>query len=157
MTASAAPRHAEDGSAPLELALGVGLLLLPVAVLVLSFPTWIERQAMARAAAGEAARAAVLAEHPDGAVAAAEALVAEAARNHGVDPADVTVCLSSAPVGAPPGACTDRPHLGRGAAVTAEVTVRLPALTLPGLATALEATSTTARHTERVDRYRSYP
>jgi hypothetical protein len=51
----------EDGHAPIELALAVGVLLLPVALVVTGFGPWSERRVEAEAIAAEAARAAVLA------------------------------------------------------------------------------------------------
>lgn len=159
MTGPAAPRprrRSERGSVPIELALGVGLLVLPIAVLVLSFPTWVERQSMARSAAQEAARLAVLATDPIGAERDAVALVDEVAANHGLDPEDAEVCLSVHPLESPsPERCTGLSRIPRGAAVTAAVSVRLPALTFPGLSTLVPEVTWTARATERVDLYRS--
>ena len=49
-------RRSDDrGFAALELVLGVGLLLFPVTILVVSLPKWSERQTMARTAAMELA------------------------------------------------------------------------------------------------------
>ncbi|MBW3576907.1 MAG: hypothetical protein KY462_04040 [Actinobacteria bacterium] len=151
-----APTSSDAGSAPLELALGAGLLLFPVAILALSFPVWVERQSMAQVAAQEAARAAVLAEDPRTAAASAVALVARSAANHQVAADDVRVCFSVHAVGSPPGACTGLTGLPRGAAVTAHVTVRLPTLPFPGLRTAVGAVNYTVRHTEQVDTYRGF-
>lgn len=50
----------DRGHAAVELALGVGVLLLPAAIVVLSFGPWAERRVDAEAVAAEAARAAVL-------------------------------------------------------------------------------------------------
>lgn len=80
----------ERGAVPIELALGVGLLLLPTAVLVLSLPGWVERQSMAGLAAEEAARALVVQGTPEGAPARAQAIVDEVAANHGVEEDEVT-------------------------------------------------------------------
>ncbi|MGH9164280.1 MAG: pilus assembly protein [Acidimicrobiales bacterium] len=109
----------QRGSAAIELALAIGLLLLPVALLVITLPTWPERQTVARAAAAEASRAVVLAASWTEGADDAEAAVAQAAANHGLDPADVTLELAGG--------------LERGASVTARVTVEMPALVLPGL------------------------
>jgi len=68
--ASGVPRH-ERGSIPIEFALGIGVLMLPVAVLVLIFPNWAERQSMARVAAQESAREAAIAPDWDSGAAAA--------------------------------------------------------------------------------------
>ena len=50
----------DEGAAPIEFALAVGFLLIPMVVLVMSVAPWVERQSMARVAAGEAARILVL-------------------------------------------------------------------------------------------------
>lgn len=132
----------EDGSVAIELALGVGLLLLPVALLVLLLPTWLERQSMARVAAQEAARTAVVVADDSTAAVAARAVVADVARNHGVDPGDVSVRFSGG--------------LQRGQTLTAEVSVRIPATVFPGL-TEVAAFTWRTSHSEHVDRYRSVP
>jgi hypothetical protein len=64
------------------------------------------------------------------------------ARNLGVPAGDVTVGLS----------CADGADLVPGSDVEAQVTVRMPAVELPGLG-AVEAWSWTARHRQPVDRY----
>lgn len=140
MTAPAA--SAEQGTVAVEFALSVGLLLLPVAVLVLTFPTWAEHQSMARLAAQEAARAAVLAPDPATGQTAGVALAQRIAANHGL-----------------PGRITDVAYEGaavRGGTVTAVVTIRIP---VPGLGplAALPDLAWTTRHTEPVDPYRSLP
>jgi hypothetical protein len=124
------------------MSLGITLFLIPVALLVITISTWPERQTVARAAAVEAARVAVLADSWDQGVAAGQAAVTRAAANHGLEPKDLTVSWEGG--------------LARGASVTAKVTVRIPTVVLPGLTT-IEASSWTASHTERVDSYRSYP
>lgn len=150
------PRGAA-GYVTLELVLGVGLLLLPTAILVLSFPTWVERQSLARVAAREAARTAVLAVDARQGLVEAEWVVATTARNHGVPAGQVSVCFAVHELGRPsPLDCTGLTALRRGQAVTAYVTVRLPALAFPGLGAALDAIPHTARHTERVDLFRSF-
>lgn len=131
----------ERGSVAVELGLGVGLLLLPVAVLVLVLPTWAERQAVARVAAQEAARTAVLGGDDTGADAAA-AVVARTARNYGLPPDALRVSFSGG--------------LGRGEAFTAAVTVRVPVTIFPGIGS-VGAVEWTASHTEHVDRYTSLP
>lgn len=132
----------ERGAIAVELPLALGLLLLPMALLVITVPVWPERQTVARAAAIEASRSAVLADSWEDGVDAGNEAVAQAARNYGLDPSDLSVKWEGS--------------FGRGEAVTAAVTVRMPALVLPGLTT-VEAWTWTARHTERVDDYRSLP
>lgn len=122
--------------------MGAGMLVLPVALMVLTFPTWVERQSMARLAAREAARTVVVADTFAEGAAAAEAVARQVAANHGLSPDDLALSLSG--------------ELRRGGSVTASVAVRVPAVTIPGMAHVGAVTWTTA-HTESVDRYRSLP
>lgn len=136
-------RHSDDGgSVAVELAMGVGVLLLPVAVLVLLLPTWVERQSMARLAAQEAARAVVLADSDASARTAAEEAARTIAANHGLGQDLRTVEVSGG--------------LVRGGTVTATVRVRVPLTALP-FAGDVGGFTVTARHREPVDRYRSFP
>lgn len=64
-------RDSERGSAIFEMPLLVGLILIPFGLLVISIPTWVERQTAARDAAGEVARAIVYGEGNEGEVLAA--------------------------------------------------------------------------------------
>jgi len=133
---------AEDGSVPIEFALGIGLLLLPVAVGVLTFPTWVERQSLARLAAQEAARTVVLAADPAAGYQAGTALAQRIAANHGAPDAITAVTYDGAPI--------------RRGSITATVTVAIP---LPGLPPfdLLPALAWTTSHTEPIDPYRSLP
>lgn len=142
MSGRAAPGRREAGGVPVEFALGVGVLILPVALLVLSLPTWVERQSAARLAAQEAARAVVLADSLPAGLAAGETAAAQVAENHGIEPGDFTVSLTG--------------DLTRGEAITATVRARFPALALPGFGDAA-GFSWTVTHTELVDAYRSLP
>lgn len=132
----------EAGGIPIEFALGIGVLVLPVALLVVLLPTWVERQSAARLAAREAARAVVLADAMDAGVAAGEDAVARIAANHGIDPDDFAVTFAGS--------------LARGDTVTATLAARFPATVFPGVGEAAGFTWTVT-HTEHVDRYRSFP
>jgi hypothetical protein len=134
------PVTAARGFVATELALGVGLLLLPVALLVLTLPTWSERQTDAREMAREAGRTVATAGSCD--PAAARAVVDTMAANLGVAAPDVAVSLDCAPGPLPP-----RREL------TVSVTVRIPAVSVPGVG-AVGAWSWTARHRETIDAYR---
>jgi hypothetical protein len=124
-------RAGERGMAALELPLVIGLVLIPLGLLVLTIPTWIEHQHAATAAAGEAARAAVTAAgDPE---AAARAVVEQVAAGHGLAPGALRLQLE---------------HGARGGPVTARVTVRIPATRLPGLGD-VGAVDWRATHTER--------
>ncbi len=135
-------RHAESGFVAAEFAFGVAVLVLPVALLVLTFPRWSERQVTARVIGREVARRAAR----DGICdrGAARALGTTMARNLGVAPADLAVDLR----------CTDGVGLEPGADVEAAVTITMPAVQVPGVG-AVGAWSWTARHREPVDRYAS--
>jgi len=109
---------------------------LPVALTVLTLPTWVERQSMARLAAQEGARAAVLSADPAAAVGRAHRVAAEVAANHGA-------ALDSVEVSG---------GLTRGGVVAVRVTVAMPAPLLhDGLAWQWSTT-----HAESVDAYRSF-
>jgi hypothetical protein len=79
-------------------------------------------------------------------VADARALGASMARNLGVPGDDVTVDLS----------CADGAALASGTDVESRVTVRMPAVDVPGIG-AVGEWSWTARHREPVDRYATAP
>ncbi len=148
----------EDGFVAIEFVLATGVLVVPTIILVLSLPMWIERVSLARVAAQEAARAVVLSSDATRGGQVGAALVAQTARNHDVEVTDVSVCYSVHDFGhgAPLG-CTGLSALPRGAGITAAVTIRLPMLRLPFLPRELGALPPyTARHTERVDLYRSF-
>ncbi|MDP9389083.1 MAG: hypothetical protein M3Q48_14490 [Actinomycetota bacterium] len=131
----------EGGFVAVEWVVAVGFLLFPTVLLVLSFPAWVERQGMARVAAQEAARAVALANDTESGAEAGRALGDEIARNHGVDPTNISVSYDG--------------MTRRGGSVTATVSVDLPALTFPGLGS-LGSVRWSTRHTELVDRYRPF-
>lgn len=133
-------RGRESGFVATELAVGIALLVLPVALLVLTFPRWSERQTTARAISREVARRAARDAVCDRGGAAA--LAAVMARNLGTAAADVSVDLR----------CADGAGLEPGRDVEARVTVVMPAVEIPGIGGAGEW-SWTARHREPVDRY----
>lgn len=133
-------RTSESGFVATELVVGIGLLVVPVALLVLTLPGWSERQVTARVISREVARRTAR----DGVcdVGSARALGVTIAGNLGVPVADVSVDLS----------CRDGAELVPGSDVEARVTIRMPAVELPGLG-AVDAWSWTARHREPVDRF----
>lgn len=143
----------ERGTVPVELAAAVGLLLLPTALLVLSFGPWLERRTLVRSAAAEAARLEVLSDGDEDAVAR---LVAEWAARNGVDTGGFEVALCGGP--ATP---ADRPlrsscvPLRRGEVVTVEVRTVVPLVRTPFGDVGGVTVSATA--VEVVDRHRSLP
>lgn len=132
----------DRGAAPLELALGLGLILIPAAVVALSVAPVFEHYNLARRAAAEAARTMVLSiGDPE---AEAHAVIDQLASGHGVAPEAVTVSFCGG------GGCS----LARGTIVTVEVAVRVPQVSayLP-----LGDFTVRAAHSEQVDPYRSRP
>jgi hypothetical protein len=142
--ASRRPARREGGFVAVELVLGLGLLVLPVALLVLTLPGWSERQVTARAIAREAGRRVAR----DGVCDREEAagLGATMAENLGLSAGDVQVVLDCAPGAA----------LVPGSDLEARVTVRMPAVQLPGVG-GVGQWAWTARHREPVDRYAGAP
>jgi hypothetical protein len=145
----------ESGFAAIEWALGIGLIVLPLMIAVMSIAPVLDRQSTARTIAQEAARTMVLADDWDSGEAAALDLARRIARNHGIDDAEWCPgvpedgCLSIEIGGTTPGL------LARGEEVS--ITVRMPvaALTVPFIGDFAALTST-GTHAERVDDYRSF-
>jgi hypothetical protein len=130
--------EAEAGFVAVEWVASIALLLLPVVVLVATLPAWAERRHAATVAAREAASAAVLRAEVDPAAARAGAL--EVARNYGVDARDIEVRV--------------RAGARRGEYVTVDVSIRMPAVDVPGIVRAGGWTYTATQH-RRLDDYRS--
>lgn len=131
----------QRGSAALELALGMGFMVIPALVVVLSFSPWLEARAFVRTAAAEGARAAVLAAGDP--TSAGVALVADLAAGRGFEAVEVEMCG-----GAP---CV----LERGTFVTAHVSLQVPVISTPwGDVGGIEVEGF---HAEPVDAYRSLP
>jgi hypothetical protein len=128
--------------AVIELTLGISLILLPIAMIVYTLPTWPERQNLARSADEEAALLAVSADTLADGQDAAAAAVTRAATNHGLDPSALTLTWDG--------------QWCRGCELTAHVHVDIPAIAIPLIGT-IAATGWTASHTERIDDYRSLP
>ena len=135
---------AARGFVAAEWALAIGVIIIPVTLLVVSFPVWIERQSVARRAANEAARAFVLASSEGEGERAAGEVVEQIRQNYGLAPGQL-----SAP------AIDGR--LARGEVVTVSVTVTMPAISIPLWEVSAGSWEWTATHAERVDDYRSFP
>jgi hypothetical protein len=136
-------RSREGGYVAAELALGIGVLVFPVALLVLTLPTWSERQTTARSIAREVSRVVAVAGVCDRGRAAETGQ--DMARNLGLATSDVDVQLDCVPGG----------RLPRGGNVRASVTIAVPAVAIPGIGS-VGAWSWTAHHSEPVDQYRSF-
>ncbi len=132
----------EKGSSPIELALGLGVILIPVAILVLSVAPVFEHNNFARRAAAEAARTLVLATgSPED---EARAVVRDLAAGFGIDQALVEVSFCGGE------GCV----LARGSVASVEVSVVVPQVSvfLPVGDMTVRAT-----HGEQIDPYRSRP
>lgn len=132
----------ERGASPLELAMGLMLLVLPVTIIALSVAPVFEHRNFVRRAAAEGARTLVLAE--DQPEATAVAAIESIAIGMGIDPNNVSIVLCGGSV------CS----LERGEQVSVQVEARVPELSsfLP-----IGELTVTATHIEQIDIYRSRP
>lgn len=136
-------RGTDAGMVVPEFTLAVGVLLLPMALLVLSLPGWFEAHAMGRAAAAEAARIVAVDGSEPHTLAAARAA---AARIDAHAPGHLA---------GPPTLATERTE-GAVAVVVARVDVVLPALDVPFVGS-FGAVTVQVAHREAVDPYRARP
>jgi len=136
----------DRGHAGVELALAVGVLLLPVALAVTAFGPWSERRVAAEAIAAEVARAAVLElDHGAGA-----SVLWDTADALGLSPDAVRVGWCGAdPAASPAGACV----LERGAVVSVTIELWTPAVDTPW--GPIGGLWVTGEHSEPIDLYRS--
>ena len=134
--------QAQDGFVATELALGVAVLLVPVAALVLTLPTWSQRQTTGRAIAREVGRAVAREGFCD--VALAAGLTDLMSANLALPRPDVDVHLACAPNAA----------LAPGDDLEVSVDVSMPAVHVPGLGD-VGAWNWTARNRQPVDAYGS--
>jgi hypothetical protein len=135
-------RRDDGGFVATELALGIGLLLLPVAFVVLTIPSWSERQTTGRAIAREVGRAVAREGWCDTAL--AKDLAGSMAGNLALDRSEVDVELD----------CAAGDELMAGSELAVSVTVRMPAVHVPAVGTVGEW-SWTARNHQPVDLYGS--
>lgn len=138
------PGRQERGSAIVELPLVLGLLVLPFGLLVLTLPTWVERQTAARDAAAEVARTLVVSTSStsdDAGLRDVETLLRQIEAGYELSPGSLRL---DAP-----------PTVNPGEAVTVRVTVVLPGPRLP-LFGSLGRRSWTVEHTERAPDYASF-
>ncbi len=144
---------AQRGSAPIELVLGIGVILIPLALLALSFAPLLERIVFARIAAAEAARELVLS---DGSEASALRLVRQIALNHdvGAGGVDIGFCDGeTGPVTSPPRSGCGPPV--KGTMVKVVIVTRAPAFVTPY--GAVGGITIRASQIEMVGLYRSTP
>jgi hypothetical protein len=136
----------ERGTAPIELALGVLVLLVPVALLVLSFGPMLERRAVVRSMAVDVARTIVF---TDGDASGALERLAWRLGEPGVAAAELHVGICGSPP-LPLDEVPTRCDLDRLDIVEVAVTMGVDVRLLPGGPTSVSYT-----HTEPVDPYRS--
>jgi len=130
-------RRPERGSVVLEFPLVLGLILIPFGLLILSFPTWVERQTAARDAAAESARYLLL--NGEGGTRTPEQIVAQVEAGYDLPPGTLTISVP---------AVTALP----AESMTVRVTVAIPAASLPIFGGIGEVDWTT-EHTERMPDY----
>lgn len=136
----------DEGHAAIELALAVGVLLLPVAIVVTGFGPWSERRVEAEAIAAEAARAAVL----DLSHEAGHGVVSSMTSALGIPDGLVRVGWCGAdPADGPSGACV----FERGAVVSVAVELWTPLVATPW--GSLGGLWVVGEHSEPIDLYRS--
>lgn len=132
-----------------EWTIGIGLIVLPVAVMVASLAPWFHQASMARTMAQEAARILVLADDWEVGTEQAAVLARQIAQNHGVDDAGWceggSGCVSVRFEG----------DLVRTGEVMVIVSVPMQGITVPFIGSALGFQWST-EHSERVDDYRSF-
>jgi Flp pilus assembly pilin Flp len=129
--------------AGIEMALVLGLILLPTLAGIAQLPRWVDARSTADLAAQEAARQVVLADSMDDGVAAAASVAEAVVRNRGLD------------VGALSG-LTITGDLQRGATIEVTVTLQVPPVILPGFGPVGGTISLSRSATERVDDYRQF-
>jgi hypothetical protein len=122
------------------MALGVSLLVIPVLLVVLTVPTWEERTVDAKDMAANAARILASASAWQPGITQADQTIAEMATNEGIPAGQVDVSY--------------RGSLNPGAAVTVDITVTIPAGTIPAIGSfgTLHYTASSTRH---IDNYKS--
>ncbi|CAN5720296.1 MAG: hypothetical protein ACR2NT_00795 [Acidimicrobiia bacterium] len=134
--------NSERGSTPIELALGLMMIVVPVAIVILLVAPIFEARNFARRAAAEGARAGVVAiENP---LDAASSAITRLATGLGVPPESVTVEFCEGAT------CS----WARGATFVVDVSVQVDQVSdlLP-----TGSMTVSARHGEQIDLYRSLP
>lgn len=149
-------RSRDEGVAAIELSIGVALIMIPMAMVVLSFAPLLEARTFARLASAELARSIVVGDGDE--IAAVEGLESMI-RNNRFDPSDVSIALCGgmpSPITEPlASTClNDRGVLERGQYVTVGLSLRVDVVSMYDDGFTLE---TSHEHAELVDLYRSIP
>jgi hypothetical protein len=136
----------EQGHAAVELAFAVGVMLLPVALVVIGFGPWSERRVEAEAIAAEAARVAVIELNQD----AGTAVISSMANDYGVPHDLIRVGWCGAtPTLETAGSCL----FARGAAVSIAIELWTPLVDTPW--GSIGGVWVVGEHSEPIDLYRS--
>jgi len=130
----------EAGFVAVEWVAAMVFLLLPVVLIGAGVSRWPERQEVARAAAAEAARAAVLSGTEAEALANAQAVADQVAANYGVPAGEYQVQVSA-------------PSWDWGQDLTVTVTMDMPSIDVPGVGS-WSVTSWSASATQHIEDYR---
>ncbi len=150
----------DGGYAAIELAAGVGLILVPIVLMVLAFGPMLERRSFVRLASGEIARAYITS---NGDHQAALTVISGLAETYRIGPNDIRVGMCGAePRPLAEGGATDCGPLANGQIVSVEVVVLVPVFTLPwrnGAGDPVRVGGTEIGDTDyqMVDLYRSLP
>lgn len=151
-----AHRSRQAGTAAIELVVGVALIMVPMAMIVLSFAPLLEARTFVRLASAEMARTIAIS---DGDELQAYQAIRNMAENNNIDPGRIEVALcggaEASLASAPASTCTDSDGLlARGTYVTVflRATVDVVPLFTDGF-----TMSTGYEHAEFVDQYRSIP
>ena len=146
----------QAGTAAIELVVGVALIMVPMAMIVLSFAPLLEARTFVRLATAEMARTIAI---TDGDELLAYQAIRDMAANNNIDPTRIEVALcggtASSLSSAPASSCTDPDGLltrGTYVAVFMRVTVDVVPLFTGGF-----TMSSGYEHAEFVDQYRSIP
>ena len=129
--------------AGVEMALVLGLILLPTLAGIAQLPRWVDAKSTADLAAQEAARQLVLADTMDEGLAAAVAVAEAVVRNRGLDVGALTAVIATG-------------ELQRGATIRVTVTLQVPPVILPGFGPVGGTITLSRSATERVDDYRQF-
>jgi hypothetical protein len=133
-------RNEESGFAPLTMALGVSLLVIPVLLVVLTLPSWEERTVDAKDMAANAARILASASGWQPGITQADQTIAEMAANQGIPTGQINVSYHGS--------------LNPGATITVDLTVTIPAGTIPAIGS-FGTFHYTASSTQHIDSYKS--
>ena len=136
----AAGEAGEAGFIAVEWVAAIVFLLIPVVLMGAGLSRWPERQQVARAAASEGARVAVLSDTQEEAFVRANQVADTVAANYGVPSGEVDVQVEAA-------------QWDWGQDVTVTVTIAIPALDVPGMGSWSPGSWSTSS-TQRIEDYR---